>query len=151
MIRLKAEEIPNFNVQFVCVGAILVVEKNILLLERAFDKPYGGTWCTPGGTMNVDEHKEGGALVAIQREFHEEVGYKLWLGCFNPLHTYFVRYEGDCDFVYQTFLVEMPDFPYVKRSESEHIGHAWVKPEEALKFNLIPDEDFVIKHTFNLL
>jgi len=56
-------------------GAIGVVERNgqMLLIQRAANVSKGGTWCFPGGHVEVGETSR----EAIRREFLEELGIEV--------------------------------------------------------------------------
>ncbi len=145
MLKFNIEEIENFSPRMVAVGTFLLVEDKILLLQRAFHKPQGGTWGQPAGKVESGESSR----CTARRELQEETGLSVWEEVFEPISTAYVRYD-DYDFVYETFILRLPDFPRVQIDPKSHIGFMWTTPQMALSMNLIQDMDEVIKHTFNL-
>jgi len=57
------------------VGAVIVQNKKILLVERAAP-PAAGMWAVPGGKVNPGERLQ----VALKREIFEETGFHIRVG-----------------------------------------------------------------------
>jgi len=127
------------------VGCIIEHDSKILLLHRHEHKPEGNTWTSPSGKIENNEAPK----KAVIREIKEETGIKI-----NPkqLKSYgklFVHYPN-YDFIYYLFYIKLENLPEIKIESKEYKNFIWIKPEEALKMNLIEDEDFCIKQIFKI-
>ena len=63
---------------------------------------------------------------------------------FNVVHN-------DISFIYYLYHLYMDKEPEIKISHSEHRAYIWSTPQDALKLNLVQDEDSVIKKMFNMI
>lgn len=84
----KIEGIGHRPLQMVACGVFLFDEKGKVLLEKRADD---GTWCVPGGSMELGETPE----EAAKREFFEETGLVL-----GKLVLYNVISGEDSHFIY---------------------------------------------------
>lgn len=124
----------GFNSQVEVVACYLYHHGMFLLLQRQPHKPHGGKWGLPAG--KVDPGEDIGT--AVRREVYEETGIdlkELPVAYLKPIWVRNNRHE----FVYHSFLVEMPFEPTVTLSEREHQAYAWVSPSEAHHIDLIHD------------
>ena len=64
----EPEQLPQGRVQ-ATAGVAVIEHRRILLVKRADD----GTWCLPGGRLEIGESVEEGAM----REFAEETGHSV--------------------------------------------------------------------------
>ncbi|MCR4311621.1 MAG: NUDIX domain-containing protein [Candidatus Taylorbacteria bacterium] len=132
---------PDFNPKFEVVSCFLEYDGKILLLHRQDYKPQGGTWGAPAGKVDAGET----TLQAIIRELHEETsqvvreGDKLRYFC-----EVYVRFPT-CDFTYHIFHLPLDHEPRISIDSGEHKAFCWVSPQDALRMNLILDEDHCIK------
>lgn len=117
----------------------------ILLLRRAPGKIEADKWGTPGGKIDRAES----AREAMSRELLEETGIPASAESFKFLDTVFVRYP-EFDFISHMFCLTVSIRPAVKINSREHVDYLWVKTQDALKLDLIKDEDACIKHCFDL-
>jgi 8-oxo-dGTP pyrophosphatase MutT (NUDIX family) len=132
------KKIPrDFNPQFEAVGCYCEYKNTILLLHRQDHKPQGNTWNIPGGKIDNNETP----LKAIMREVYEESGILLKPEELEPIKSYFIRYT-DCDYIYHTFKTKINKNPKVTIQPKEAKAFKWVTVKEALKLNLIEDEDY---------
>jgi 8-oxo-dGTP diphosphatase len=127
----------NFIPAFQAVGCYCENGDTILLLHRQDHKPQGNTWNIPGGKIDKGETP----LEAIIREVQEESGIMLKPSEVQPLNSYYIRYS-DCDYLYHTFKAKVDNKAEVLIQPKEAKAFKWVTVKEALKLNLIEDEDY---------
>lgn len=116
-------------IEKIVVGAILVKEEKILLLERPKDDFMGGIFELPSGNLEKGEHLSEGLI----REIKEETGLDI---------KTIIRYINSFDYLSGSgkkvrqfnFLVELENYEPVILTE--HDSFVWVKPENANKFNI---------------
>lgn len=133
-----------------CVEVAAVYIENegqILLLHRQNNKSQGNKWGIPGGKV---EKKETPLQAAI-RETKEETGIDISSQPIEILKTVYIEYSEKNHFIYHTFRTKLKADPsMVKINFNEHKGFTWVKPEDALKMDLLQDEDAcIIKDYFS--
>lgn len=63
------EDRMKFFASYLTADSVLVVEDEVLLIQRGFD-PHKGKWAIPGGFVEEEE----GVLAAAERELQEETG-----------------------------------------------------------------------------
>ncbi|MDO8260114.1 MAG: NUDIX hydrolase [Candidatus Magasanikbacteria bacterium] len=142
MISLST--IENFNKKFDVVSLFIIYNGKILLLKRQSDKHFAGTWGPPAGKGDEGEDLE----QAICRETFEETGIVI-----SPEEItkdekhYFVRH-GDIDFMFHVYSVVLEKESNVVLRDIEHSGFAWFTPAEALKLDLVQDEEVPISDFF---
>ncbi len=132
--------LPNFNKKFDVVSVFIEHNGEILLLHRQDYKPQGNTWAMLAGKVKVNED----LLHAMVREIKEEVGLKVSEKDLKYFEAYHVRYP-EYDYLYHIYHLPFKERPVLKVSVGEHKDHCWIKPADALKLNLIQDEDSCIK------
>ncbi|MFA6105135.1 MAG: NUDIX hydrolase [Patescibacteria group bacterium] len=143
MIYLAEPE--KFNQEFEVASCFIEHDGEILVLCRANHKPQGGTWGVPAGKIEENELPD----ETVLRELKEETGILLGKNDLRYFKTLFVRYPT-YDFKYHMYSVRLSVKQAVKIDEKSHVEHRWVTPAEALKLNLIQDEDSCIKMFYNL-
>jgi 8-oxo-dGTP pyrophosphatase MutT (NUDIX family) len=135
----------NFKEKFHVVSCFIECGSEILLLHRHDSKPQGGTWGVPAGKVDKGEDLN----AAIAREIMEELGLVIAPNAFSYFNKFFVRYP-EYDFVYHIFHLPVKEKIKVNLNPVEHKDHNWKNPSEALKLNLIQDEDFCIKAFYKI-
>ena len=135
----------NFNPKFEVVSCFLENNGEILLLQRHSHKPQGDTWGVPAGKIDAGETPK----IAILRELFQETGFSAKESDIAYFKSVFVRYP-EYDFVYHVFSLKLSDRPEIKISDGEHKNFQWLTPAEALKINLIQDEDASIKMFYKI-
>ncbi|MGD0729023.1 MAG: NUDIX hydrolase [Candidatus Micrarchaeaceae archaeon] len=135
----------DFNPRFDIVSCFLEYEGKFLILHRCDNKSEGNTWGAPAGKMEKSED----LIDATARELSEETGVLIPREKFKYWGKTFVRYP-EYDFVYHMCSAVCPPNVIVKINPKEHKDFRWVTPEEALKMNLIMDEDTSIKIFYKL-
>lgn len=140
MLFLEPPE--DFKPLFTASGCYLIHDEHFLIMQYVERK--GATWGPPGGKQDAGEtiHQ------AIQRELEEETGFTIPLSRLTKVATYYVRYP-DFDFIYVTFYSRVHTKTEPVMDGKEHQAYQWVTPQEALKMNLIRDEDACIEHFFH--
>lgn len=134
-------EPPNFHPKIEIVGCFLEYKDEILLLHRQNNKTHGNTWAIPGGKVEKGETP----LQAVIREASEETQFDLTKQKITYLGKVFIN-DTKIDFIYHMFQCHPIEDPgSVKISFIEHKGFTWVTPKDALKMNLMPDEDPCIR------
>ena len=133
------EKPDDFKPSMEVVSCFLEYQGRFLLLHRASHRPQGGTWGTPAGKMEKGEDR-GSAVV---REIREEIGINLDPNKLSHFKEIFVRF-AEYDFPYHIFHYSLDEEPLVTLSD-EHTEYRWVTADEALKMDLIQDEDECIK------
>ncbi|MEN9613791.1 MAG: hypothetical protein RLZZ347_98 [Candidatus Parcubacteria bacterium] len=137
--------LTGFKKKFDVVSAFVEHEEKILLLHRQDHKPQGDMWCAPGGKVDVGES----LLGAVAREIAEEVGVFLAPEQYHFFESYYVRFP-EFDFMYHVYRVVLGSEPKLALNLSEHKDFQWVRPIDALKLNLIQDEDACIKWAYGI-
>lgn len=133
----------DFESKIDIVGIFCEWKGKLLYLLKQDHKPQGNTWTDPGGKVDPGETPQG----AIQRELFEETGIQS--NDIQFLKTYYERYP-DIDFTYHKFRVRLEEDPAIILSPNEHKAYAWFTPEEALKQDLIPGEDEIIRDIYGI-
>ena len=139
-------KIKDFNKKFDVVALFIENNKEILLLQRQNGKSQAGTWGIPAGKVDLDDSN---LLSAIVREVKEETGLTFKKEEVKYFNRCYVRYD-DFDFEHHIFSVRLTERPKVKINQEEHKDFVWISPENALKLNLIQDEDSCIKWFYNI-
>lgn len=142
------EKPADFHPKAAIVGCcFLHYQDKILILHRQDRKAEGNRWGIPGGKLN----KEESLIEAIVREVFEETGYKLDLGKMHYIGKVYIKVPN-FDFEYHMVDYQQPiDNPGdVKINFKEHKGFTWVTPKDALKMDLITDEDTCFEIVFGL-
>jgi len=116
----------------------------ILLLRRSDDDTQGGgQWGCPGGAVDANETPR----TAILREISEEIGLKFSEKDFIPSGEYYVHTKYGA-FKHHIFRIVLKEIPDIKLSD-EHSEYTFATPDDALTFDLVPDEDECIRLTYN--
>ena len=142
---ISRTEPDNFKKKFDVVSVFIEHGEEVLLLHRQDHKPQGNTWAMVAG--KVDEGED--LLAAMVREVEEEIGLKTNLENYKYFEGYYVRYPG-YDYIYHVYHLPFEDRPEINLNTKEHKDHIWIKPEEALKLDLIQDEDTCIKWFYKI-
>lgn len=141
-------EMPeNFDPKATVACCYLHYQDKVLLLHSRDGKTEGNRWGIPGGKVNKGES----LLDAVVREVSEETGYCLDKTKMHFIGKFYIRVPN-FDFEYNMFRYtdEIPNPGDVKIDFQEHKGFTWVTPEDALKMDLITDEDTCFELTFGL-
>ncbi len=130
------------------VAALFIEHENrILLLHRQERKSQGNLWGIPGGKLDKGESP----LQAVLREIQEETGYDFSQQPMESLGTVYIEYNNKDHFIYHMFRTKLTEDPAaVKINFDEHKGFTWVTPQDALKLELIKDEDVCFKLIYGL-
>lgn len=134
----------HFSADLECVGCIIEHNRKILTLQNRDDKLEWGRWGSAAGRVEKWENHYEGML----REVFEETG--LDISAANPtfFHTMYCE-QAHHSVVYHLYHCKLEKLPHIEISH-EHTALQWIKPEEALKLNLMEDEDTCIKMVFGL-
>jgi mutator protein MutT len=145
--KIYLEPTPQFKP---CVEvAIVYIEYNdqILLLHRQNNKSQGNKWGIPGDKVEKNETP----LQAVIREIQEETGIDISKQAVETLKTVYIEYNEKNHFVYHAFRTQLQVNPgAIKINFDEHKEFTWVKPAEALKMDLLQDEDTCIMKDYFL-
>lgn len=141
------EPSPQFKPR--CDVATMYIEHNgqILLLHRQNHILEGNKWGIPGGKVEKNET----ILQAAIREVKEETGLDISQQSIEALEPVYIEWPGNYHFVYYAFRTELVGDPSaVKINFKEHKGFTWVTPADALKMDLLLDEEpCIIKDYFS--
>lgn len=98
-----------------------------------------------------ESKKNENPMQAVIRETQEETGIDISNQAIETLKTVYVEYDEKNHFVYHAFRTQLQGDPgIVTINFEEHKGFTWVKPAEALKMDLLQDEDnCIIKDYFS--
>ena len=115
--------------------AVIKYEDKVLLMRRASNQFFAGTWEFPGGKVETGER----ISAALRRELDEELNITANVGklitsvSFGPyeIYAYNVKY---CDGLIRLGI---------------HDNMEWVTLEEALQYNLLPADKKIIMHMTN--
>ena len=133
----------KFSPKFEVVSCYIEYQEKILLVLRHPNKPQGSTWCVSGGKVEIDES----LTDAVLREVKEETTINIEMFPYKYAQKYFVRHHG-YDFVYHTFHAFVTRPVTVVLDSIDNTDYRWVGLREALRMDLIPDEDTCIKKYF---
>jgi 8-oxo-dGTP diphosphatase len=110
-----------------CVGAVAVVDGQLLLVRRGYG-PAAGTWSVPGGRVRTGET----LAEAVVRELAEETGLEAVCG---PLLGWAERIDNEYHFVILDFIVTVLD-PRTPTAGSDAVEAAWVALDEVAEWRL---------------
>jgi len=137
----------NFNPKFTVVGCFIEHNKEILLIKRHKSKDNGDKWAGPSGKVDPEETE----IEAMVREVFEETGLHI-----DPKKLIFIEHSyvrfATFDFVYifYKYILESKEKPKIVLSEKEHTAYQWITPKDALKIDIMQDEDYCIKTTYHI-
>lgn len=132
---------PQFNPKVEIAAIYIEYNDQILILHRQNNKSEGNKWGIPGGKVAKNEKP----LQAIIRETQEETGIDISKQPIETLKPVYIEYDEKNHFVYHTFRTQLQGNPGdVKIHFDEHKGFTWVTPADALKMELLQDEDACI-------
>ena len=125
------------DIDFSRQGAICLLEchRRWLLLQNISGDDHGDLWGAPGGKLERDEQP----LAGVIRELFEETGIVLAASAMSYLlQVYLVPPEGKpySLHIFRTKLSELPN--KIILDTREHQSYAWVTPEEARTYPLVP-------------
>lgn len=130
---------PGFKPRFETVACFLENEEEFLLLRRHPDKPFGGTWCLPGGKRATHETLKACVLREILEETRLHISEEL-----RYMKTVYIE-SGELQYVYHMFRALLTKRPIPHLKIDEHIAYEWKNPKDALKMDLIPNMDTCIQ------
>lgn len=143
----------NFNPKFCVSGCFLKIKENendkFLMFLRQDHKPQPNTWSVPAGKIENGESAE----EAMVRELKEETGLIFSIGDLRFHKIFYILYDFEkpvFDFEYSIFSIELDSKPKIKLDLNDHKKFKWVTPKEALKMNLIPDEEPCIRLVYGM-
>ena len=142
---ISKEKIEGFDKKHDVVGAFVEYDGKILLLHRQDHKPQGNTWAVPGGKVDKGED----LLDALVREVKEEIGLDLDRNGYIFFEKYFLRHPG-WDLMYHVYYIQLQELPKIYLNTGEHKDYQWLSPADALKLDLLEDEDSCIKWKYNV-
>lgn len=141
------EPTSNFKPKIAVACLYIEHEGRILMLHRKEDTSQGNRWGIPGGKIDKKEPP----LQAVIREVKEETGFDFSDYPIEDLGTVYIEYNDKDHFTYHTYRVHFDGDPSaVKINFKEHKGFTWVTPQDALKYELIEDEDACFKLHYGL-
>lgn len=135
----------NFKPEKIIVACHVLYDEEMLLLLRGDDKPQGNTYGVPAGKVDDNELIE----EALLRELEEETGIKAEVNNFIFQKVFNVLYS-EFAFSFYLYHLYMDDKPDIVLNKNEHKDYLWCTPREALKLDLVEDEDQVIKDVFEI-
>ncbi len=141
MIFLEKPEI--FSSSLEVVSCFLEHNGEILLLHRNDGNGDDDTWGVPAGKMETGESPAS----AMVRELREEIGFKININDLVYFKKVYVKYPN-YDFVFHIFRSTLTQKPVIYLND-ESKDFTWLKPDDALKINLIQDEDACIKLVYS--
>lgn len=142
------EKPEGFNPKSAVVGCCFIHYKDkILILHRQDYNAEGNRWGIPGGKLNKGEP----LIDAIVREVYEETGFSFEKDKIHYIGKLYIRVPNfDFEYHMVTYEDEIKNPGDVKINFKEHKGFTWVTPKDALKMDLITDEDTCFEIVFGL-
>lgn len=135
----------DFNTSFKVVTCYIECNGKILIVKRSEKEVYPKQWCAPGGKIEPNENRR----QAVVREIKEETGIELNKHKLKFLRTVFVKYP-EVDFEFSMFKTELDNMPKKIELDEEQEEYVWVTPQEALSYDLVPDEAECIKLVYKI-
>ena len=116
-------------------------------MHRQDSKSEGNRWGIPGGKLNKNEP----LISAIVREVYEETGFRLDEEKIHYINKVYIKVPNfHFEYHMVRYLDPITDPGSVKIDFKEHKGYTWVTPEDALKMDLMTDEDTCFEMVFGL-
>lgn len=138
---------PQFKPLIEVAAMFIDDNDHILLLHRQKNKSQGNKWGIPGGKIEKGET----ALEAAIRETKEETGFDVSDQTIENLGAVYIEYDEINHFVYHMFRTKLKSDPWAVQINFEaHKGFTWVTPCDALKMDLLQDEDPCIRMIYQL-
>jgi 8-oxo-dGTP diphosphatase len=139
------EPTPRFKPKVEVAAIYIEYNDQILVLHRQDNKSEGNKWGIPGGKVDKGETQ----LQAVIRETKEETGFDISKQPIEDLKAVYIEYDEKNHFIYHAFRTKLQGNPAdVKINFNEHKGFTWVKPADALKMDLLKDEDVCIMRDY---
>jgi len=132
---ISKDKPADFTKRFDIVGCFMLHQGKFLMLHRHPHKASGDRWGLPAGKAEPGE----GFPDAMLREIKEETGFDVLREKLRFFGSYFVR-DGDFDFGWHMFSIELDSVPDVLINPHEHSEFRWVTQAEASTLSLIPDQ-----------
>ena len=143
---ISKTKIQNFNKKFDVVSVFIEHEGKILLMHRQDHKPQGNTWAMLAGKVDKGDKD---LIDALVREVKEEIGLMIKKEDCRYFDGYYSRYP-EFDYIYHVYHLLLKEKPIINLNLKEDKDHKWITPVDALKLNLIQDEDMCIKWFYNI-
>lgn len=142
------EKPVDFHPKAAVVGCcFLHYQDKILLLHRQDANSEGRRWGIPGGKL----HRGEPLIEGIIREVFEETGFSLDKERIHYIGKVYIKVPNfDFEYHMVRYLNEIDNPGDVKINFKEHKGFTWVNPKDALKMDLITDEDTCFEIVFGL-
>lgn len=121
-------------------------DHQVLFLHRLDNKSQGNTWGIPGGKVEKGE----APLQAVVREIKEETGLVISPDLIKHVGTVYITNtcRNQVSYVYHMFKASYNGTRAITIDSNEHKGFTWVTPSDALKMQLMDDEDACILLTY---
>lgn len=119
---------------FSAVGCICLRDGKILLLKRQQNRSHPNFWGLPSGKINPGETDYG----AMIRELYEETGLLRSSENLQLIGDFHVI-SPDVSFRYSLYRSDVPAESVVIINSLEHIEYQWIRPDDALRLELVPD------------
>ncbi|MDP1836777.1 MAG: NUDIX hydrolase [Chlamydiales bacterium] len=140
------EKPEDFNPRVEVVGCFLEYQDKILVLHRQDHTSEGNKWGIPGGKLERGETP----LQAAVREISEETGFDISCIPIEYWGKVYIKYPK-FDYIYHMIRCKPQEAPQqVAIHFKEHKGFTWITPEDALKMDLMRDEDPCIRLVYDL-
>lgn len=139
---LHLKKPKDFHPTIEAAGCFLDYEGKFLVLHRQDHKPQGDLWGFPGGKLDENETSK----EAVIRETYEETHIDISNSPLHYVRTVYLTSPDSPDCIFHIYYTQLSDFPEdIKISFKEHKGYTWITPEDALKLDLMRDEEKCIE------
>lgn len=139
---LHLQKPKDFNPTIKAAGCLLDYEGKFLILHRQDHKPQGDLWGFPGGKLDDNETSKEAVIREIFEETHIDISN-------SPLHfirTVYLTSSDSPDCIFHIYFTKLSDYPDdIKISFKEHKGFTWISAKEAMKLDLMKDEEKIIE------
>lgn len=126
----------DFSPQFTTVACAIEHAGQLLVIQRAAERSYGGYWGLPAGKQQENETISEAAV----REMEEEVGIQLAPSTLTSVLIRPTRYP-EFDFWFHMLRVTLDERPSTRLSQREIADFQWLRPAEALTLHYLPNFD----------
>lgn len=121
------------KIDFSACGCFVLMNGELLIIERQSGKPYPRHWAVPTGKIESDELP----IDCIKRELEEEIGIKTSEGNLNFISKNIVEVDG-ISFLFYSYALIISKLPDIELKDDEVRAVQWVPMTAIRKRRVVP-------------